>query len=73
MHTYTPSNGIFDGPNITNLLSILSILIEILSRAHENGQKKSRNDFRFGTPISRFSSDGAASVAVKGLRAAFAD
>ena len=37
--TYTPANSIFDGP-ITNLLSILCILIEILSRAHTKGTKK---------------------------------
>jgi len=47
-------------------------LIEILSRAHANGQKEKRkekksNDFRFGTPIARFVSDGAASMVVKGL------
>ena len=39
MHTYTPPNMIFDGP-VTNLLSILSILIEILLRAHAKGAKK---------------------------------
>ena len=33
MHTYTLPNRIFDGP-ITNLLSILHMLIEIFSRAH---------------------------------------
>ena len=38
MHTYTPANSIFDGP-ITNLLSILCILIEVLSRAHAKGEK----------------------------------
>ena len=41
MHTYTPENSISDGL-IANLLSILSILIEDLSRAHEK-------HFEFGT------------------------
>ena len=31
------------------------------------GVKKSLNDFKFGTSIGRFSSDGAASTAAKGL------
>ena len=39
VHTYTPANSIFDGP-ITNLLSTLCILIEILSRAQAKGAKK---------------------------------
>ena len=65
MYIYTPANSIFDGP-IRNPLSILSILIEVLSRAHaERG--KSLNDFQFGTCICRSLSDGAASTAVKGL------
>ena len=42
-HTYTPANSVFDGP-ITNLLSILCILIEILSRAHAK-EEKSLNPF----------------------------
>ena len=67
MYTYTPSNSVFYG-HITNLLSILSILTEVLSRAHAKGQTKSPNDFRFGTPTGRFPSDGAASMAVKGLK-----
>ena len=36
VHTYTPADSVFDGP-ITNLLSILRILIEILSHAHVKG------------------------------------
>ena len=64
MHAYTPANSIFDGP-ITNLLLILCILIEIFSRAHALGG--SLNDFKFGTFIDNFQSDGAASKAVKGL------
>ena len=36
MHTYKLANSIFDGP-ITNLLSTLCILIEVLLRAHEKG------------------------------------
>ena len=36
VHTYTLANSICDGP-VTNLLSILCILIEILSCAHARG------------------------------------
>ena len=67
MHTYTPSNNVFYGP-ITNLLSILCIWTEVLSCAQAKGQTKSPDDFRFGTPIGRFPRDGAASMAVKGLK-----
>ena len=66
MHTYAPPNSVFEGP-VTNRRSVLRILIKkIFSRAHLKG-KKGRNDFKFGTFIDRFQSDGAASVAVKGL------
>ena len=65
MHTYTPANSIFDGP-VTNLLSLLRILVEIFSRAHPKGGK-GPDDFKCGFCIGRFESDGAASVAVKGL------
>ena len=58
-------NSVFDGP-VTHLLSVLCIFIEILLRAHAKGQK-SHNDFRFGTFIGHFPSDGAPSMAVKGL------
>ena len=61
MHTYTPTNIIFDGP-ITNLLSILRISVEVLSRAHAK-RAKSLNDFKFGL----FSNDGAANTTVKRL------
>ena len=47
-----PENSISDGP-ITNLLSILCILVEILLCTHTKGQK-SHNDFRFGTFIGHF-------------------
>ena len=57
VHTYASSNSIFDGL-VINLLSVLCILMEILSRAHAKGQK-SRNDFRYGTPVGRFPSDGS--------------
>ena len=67
LHTCTPANSIFAGP-LSNLLWILCILIEILSRAHAKGAKKSLNDFKFGTIMGRFPSDGAASMAEKGLR-----
>ena len=64
MHTYTPADSIFDGP-VTNLLSVLCIWVEILLRAHAKSGE-SLNDFKFGS-CSRFSSDAAASTAVKGL------
>ena len=66
MHTCMPANSVFDGP-VTNLLSILCILAEVLSRAHAK-RGNSRNDFYSGTSIGHFSSDGAASTAAKGLR-----
>ena len=43
----------FDGP-ITNLLSIVCILIAVLSRAHANGRGEGGgggNDVRFGTSV----------------------
>ena len=77
MPTYTPVNSIFDGP-MTNLLSILCVLIEIVSRAHAK-EKKDINTFTFGASsffflfffsfssfLCRFQSDGAARMAVKG-------
>ena len=69
MHTYTPANSAFDGL-ITNLLSLLCILVEVISRAHAIGWGVGGgclNGFRFGTFIGRFPSDGAARMAVKGL------
>ena len=65
VHTYMPADSIFDGP-VTNLPSVLCILIEILSPAHTNGEK-SLNDFKFVTSTGRFPSDSAISMAVKGL------
>ena len=62
-----PADSIFDDP-ITNLLSTLCSLTEIISSAHAKGGK-SRNDFKLGTFTSRVPSDGAASMAVKELRA----
>ena len=38
MYTYTPTNNVFDNA-ITNLLSTLSILIEIIFCAHAKGEK----------------------------------
>ena len=58
MHTYVPPNSIFNGP-ITNLLSVLCIVIEILARAHTKGAE---------TFIGRLTSDGVASMGVKGLK-----
>ena len=66
MHTYTSENSIFDG-HITNLPSILCILIEVLPCAHAN-RKKNLNDFKFGTFIGCFLSEGMVSMAAKGLR-----
>ena len=65
MHTDTPANNIFHGP-ITNLLSTLYILVEVLSRARVK-RGESLNDFKFGASVGRFLSDSAASTAVKGL------
>ena len=55
MHTYTAGNSIFDGP-ITSLLSVSSILKEIISRAHAKGGR-SVSGFKFGTFVCRFPSD----------------
>ena len=67
VHTYVPADSIFDDP-VTNLLSTLCNLTEILSSAHAKGGK-SRNGFKLGTFTSRVPSDGAASKAVKDSRA----
>ena len=64
LHESCVANSTFDGP-ITDLLSVLCILIAVLSPAHATG--KSLNDFKFGAFIGRFPSDGVASVAVKVL------
>ena len=66
MLTYTPANSIFSGP-LTNLLSILCVLTEVLSLLHGKGGK-GLNNFKFDTFSGRFPSDGAASMAVKGLK-----
>ena len=44
--------------------------VEVLSRANAKSGK-SLNDFKFGPSVGRFSSDGAASTAVKGLTALY--
>ena len=49
-----------------NLFSILCILIEILFLVLMRRGQKSLNVFKFGTLFSRFPSNGATSVAVKG-------
>ena len=77
MLTYMPANSVFDGP-VTNLLSVLCILIEVLSRAHEKGEVGGVLGGGGGTlmtsnsaillVISRMA--GAASKAGKGLSAA---
>ena len=51
---------------VTTLLSVLCVLVEVLSRARAKSGE-SLNGFKFGTSVSRFSSDAAASTAVKGL------
>ena len=51
---------------VTNLLSILQILTEIISHAHLKGEK-SLNDFKFGTCIGWCPGDSEASMTVKGL------
>ena len=74
-HTYTPANSIFASP-VANLLSILCIWAEILSRAHAKGglgggegggEGESLNYFKFCTFGGRSPIDGAADMAVKGL------
>ena len=65
MHANTPANSIFDGP-VATLHSALCVLVDVLSRVHAK-RRKSLNDFKFGTSVGRFSRDGAASTAVKGL------
>ena len=49
-----------------DLLPLLCILIEILSRTHAQGDE-SLNEFKFGTFIVHFPSDSPACSAVKGL------
>ena len=79
MLTYTPANSVFDGP-VTNLLSVLCILIEALSRAHEKvgggaggggggggGEALMTSNSAILLVISRAA--GAASKAAKGLSA----
>ena len=64
MYTYTPANSTFDSP-ITNLLSILCVLLEVLSIAHAKG-RKALNISNLALSFVPFS-DNAASWAVKGL------
>ena len=67
-----PENSISDGP-ITNLLSVLCILLEVLSLAHAKvcvggwGWGGSLHDFKFSTFVGHFLSDTLASMTVKGL------
>ena len=60
-------------PYNKTVVSELFILIEFRLRDHAKGKKRRRkqkqiNDYKFGTFISGFPSDGAGSLAVKGLR-----
>ena len=64
LHESCVAKSTFDGP-VTDLLSVLCILIEVLSNPHAKG--KSLNDFKFGTFIGHFLSNGAANMAVKVL------
>ena len=70
MRAYTPAASTFNCP-ITNLLTVLCILIQVLSRGlaigGEKKKKKSLNDFKFGTFSGCFRHDGATNMAVKGL------
>ena len=45
---------------------MLCVFTEVLLRAHAKG-RRSLNDFKFGTSVGCFLSDGAAGMAVKGL------
>ena len=64
MHIDTPANSILDGP-VTNLLSVLCILVEVLSRAQvTRGESLNLSNLAVGS----FLSDGAESTAVKGLK-----
>ena len=67
MYTYTPANSISDGP-ITTVFNAVQFVKKKKSfyLSCERGERL--NDFRFGTLIGRFRSDGAASMSVKGLR-----
>ena len=67
MHTYSPANSIFDGL-VTDLLSVLCILIEVLSHARVKG-KKGLHDFKFGIFTGCFLSDSTGTMAVQGLNA----
>ena len=59
-----PANGVFSGA-ITNLLSILCVLMKILSNANAKKKTKRFKDIIFRTFIVSFSSD---IMAAKGLR-----
>jgi len=59
-----PANRIFDGP-VTNLLSVLCILIEIIPCAHVKGWVLTILNLALSLVI--FQVIGAASMAVKGL------
>ena len=62
MHAYTPEDIHLMGP-ATNLLSVLSVLMDGFSRVHAKRAEKASNDFKFD----RFPSDGAAGMTVQGL------
>ena len=71
MHTHKPANSTFHGP-IRNLRSLLCFLIEILSRVHAKAGGGGCLMITSLAFIGRFPNDGAAIMAVKGLRAAAA-
>ena len=66
MHRNRPANSLFDGP-VTTLISVPCILVDVLSRAHTKKGGGSLNDLKSAISVGRFSRDGAASTAVKGL------
>ena len=66
MHAYMPENFIFYMGPITDLLSVLSALIDVILSVHAKGQN-SLNDLKCGTFTGRFPIDGATSMAGKGL------
>ena len=62
VHPCAPENSVFDGP-VTNILSVLCVLIGVLSHAHAKG-RQCRNNLA----LRRFPNDTLASMAVKGLK-----
>ena len=53
-HTVTPANSRFSAGSITNLISILRVLLKILSHINAKNKTKRMNNFNFRTFIVRF-------------------